>query len=423
MKGDLIAALKARGFIDQVSHDDLAKKLNEPIKAYIGFDPTADSLHLGNLVGVVLLKWFEKYGHTPVVLLGGATGKIGDPSGKDKERPLLSKSLIEANVAAIANQLGKWYERPIALNNDDWFKDVQFIDFLRDVGKHFRMGPMLAKESVKRRIGSDEGMSFTEFSYQILQGYDFYHLFKHHEVVLQMGGSDQWGNITAGIEISRKLGKEQVYGLVHPLLTRSDGKKFGKSEDGAVWLDPKKVSPYKFYQYLIGVPDQDVTKLMRLLTFMELEEIEEFDTKLKNNSLSPNEGQKRLAEEITRFVHGDDGLKAALDVTKVTQPGKGAKLSLEAIENIASDMPNVHVDLGEFIDQELVDLVAKSGFLASKGEARRLIKGGGAYLNNEPIENPAYKICQNDLIGGRFAMFAAGKKRKLLFVVESKKNT
>ncbi len=414
MSENLIDVLKKRGFVDAVAGEEVQEHLSVFRKIYIGFDPTADSLHLGNLVGIVALKWCEKFGHTPVVLLGGGTGKIGDPSGKDKERPLLKVAEIDANVQAIEKQLTQCLEKPLVVNNDDWLSDFRLIDFLRDVGKHFRMGPMLAKDSVRTRLGSEEGMSLTEFSYQMLQGYDFYHLFKHHGVSVQMGGSDQWGNITAGIELTRKMCSEGIFGCTFPLLTRSDGKKFGKSEGGAIWLSAEKVSPYKFYQYLYNVPDADVGKLMRLLTFMELDEIAEYE----KGGGEPSRAQKRLAEEVTRFVHGDEGLEAARAVTQVAAPGSEAKLSVEAIEAIAADMPNVHFSRDEALDVKLVELIAKAGFLSSRSEVSRLIKGGGAYLNNQKLTDPAAVLQLSDLIGDRYCIFGAGKKRKILLVID-----
>ncbi len=417
---NVIKELQKRGFIDSIAGDELDRVMEKPIKAYVGFDPTADSLHLGNLVGIVALKWLEKFGHQPVVLLGGGTGKIGDPSGKDKERPLLTKQLIEANVQAIKKQFENCLDKPEYFDNDTWLSSYGLVDFLRDVGKHFRLGPMLSKESVRTRLNSEEGMSFTEFTYQMLQGYDFYHLFKNEEVMLQIGGSDQWGNITAGIEVTRKLCGSSVYGMTFPLLTRSDGKKFGKSEDGAVWLDPQKVSPYKFYQYLYRTPDADVGQLMRLLTFMELDEIIEIEIKLKEGGLPVNSAQERLAEEVTRFVHGDEGVAAAKKVTEIAAPGADANLNVDAIEAVRGDMENVKFEKNEAVGMKLSDLVCKAGFMSSRGEVSRLIKNGGAYLNNQKLSDPAYLLSEKDLIGGMYCIFGAGKKRKILFVVESK---
>ncbi len=415
MSEHLLDVLKKRGFIDALAGEELYKHLKSPRKIYIGFDPTADSLHLGNLVGIIALKWCEKFGHTPVVLLGGGTGKIGDPSGKDKERPLLQFAEIDANVQAIERQFTKCLDKPLVCNNDEWLSGYGLIAFLRDVGKHFRMGPMLSKESVRLRLNSEEGMSLTEFSYQVLQGYDFYHLFKHHQVSVQMGGSDQWGNIVAGIDLTRKVCQESVFGCTFPLLVRSDGKKFGKSESGAIWLCSEKVSPYKFYQYLYSMPDADVGKLMRLLTFMDLDEIKDYE----RGEGEPNRAQKRLAEEVTRFVHGEEGLEAAMAVTQVVAPGSSADLSVEAIEAIASDMPSAHFTKDEALNVKIVKLIAKAGFLSSRSEVTRLIEGGGAYLNNQKLTDPAAVLQLTDLIGDRYCIFGAGKKRKLLMVIES----
>ncbi|MES2273689.1 MAG: tyrosine--tRNA ligase [Chlamydiota bacterium] len=417
---NVIDTLAERGFIDQMTNPELREKVKQPVKVYVGFDPTADSLHLGNLVGIMALAWFQKFGHTPFVILGGATGRIGDPSGKSVERPLLDDAVLEANVRSI----GAFFHQilrfdtghlPVILNNDAWLGTFNLIQFLRDVGKHFRMGPMLAKESVRSRIQSDEGMSFTEFSYQILQAYDFYSLSQDHEVILQMGGSDQWGNITAGIELSRKLGGQALYGLTFPLLTRSDGKKFGKSEEGAIWLSSDKLSPYYFYQYLVRVPDADVIHLLKMLTFLDLKEIQELEKAMH----VPNQAQKRLAEEVTRFVHGKEGLVAALRVTEGIAPGSDAKLSGAVLQELASDMPNTILSLNEIIGQKYIDLALRVGLVPSKGEGIRLIKNGGAYLNNERISDPAFSISSTDLIDGAYLLLSAGKKKRMLITVRS----
>lgn len=419
----VLDALENRGFIDAITSDELKERVKKPLKLYIGFDPTADSLHLGNLVGIVALAWFQRYGHTPVILLGGGTGKIGDPSGKSTERPLLDEETLQKNVAGIRSQLERCLDfdhpkaKPILLNNDDWLSNYSLLEFLRDVGKHFRLGPMLGKDSVRTRVNSEEGMSFTEFSYQVLQGYDFYHLYKEQEICLQMGGSDQWGNITAGIELTRKLMAESVYGATYPLLTRSDGTKFGKSEEGAIWLDPQRTSPYQFYQYLVRVSDADVIKLMRMLTFIEMEEVTSFEQAIASGKFTPFAAQKRLAEEVTRFVHGEEGLNIALRVTEAAAPGSKATLDPEILEEIAKDMPHVSLPKQDILNQKYTDVSSKSGFVSSKGEAQRLIKNGGAYLNNEKVEDPAFQIVEQHLIGNKYVMLGAGKKRKMLIKI------
>ncbi|CCB88674.1 tyrosine--tRNA ligase [Simkania negevensis] len=419
----VIDALEKRGFIDAISSDELRERVKQPLKLYIGFDPTANSLHLGNLVGIIALAWFQKYGHTPVILLGGGTGKIGDPSGKDTERPLLDENVLKANVEGIRKQFERCLDfshptaPPMMVNNDDWLSSYSLIEFLRDVGKHFRLGPMLGKDSVRSRLNSEEGMSFTEFSYQVLQGYDFYHLYKENSICLQMGGSDQWGNITAGIELTRKLIGESVFGMTYPLLTRSDGKKFGKSEEGAIWLDPEKTSPYQFYQHLIRVADADVTKLMRMLTFIDVREIEAFEAEIASGEFIPFAAQKRLAEEVTRFVHGEEGVQIALRVTAAIAPGSNASLDPEILEEIARDMPHVALDVSEVLDQKYTDVITKAGFVTSKSEAARLIQNGGAYLNNEKVEDPAFTITKKHLIGNKYVMLGSGKKKKMLIKI------
>lgn len=418
----VIECLEERGFIDAITSEDLKEKIKIPLKGYIGFDPTADSLHLGNLVGLVALVWFQRFGHTPVLLLGGGTGKIGDPSGKNQERPLLEEELITANVKAIEKQVRRFFDfsknPPIILNNDSWLSKYSLIEFLRDVGKYFRLGPMLAKESVRSRLHSEEGLSFTEFSYQVLQGYDFYYLFKNHGVTLQVGGSDQWGNITAGIELTRKLEKTSLFGLTHPLLVRSDGAKFGKSEGGAIWLDPAKTSPFQFYQYLVQISDEDVIKLMRMLTFIEIEEIREYEKRIKEGTHVPNEAQRRLAEELTQFVHGEEGLKAALRVTKETAPGATATLDPTTFEEMRFDMPYLELSEKEVLQGTFLDLLSKTPLVSSKGEAARLVKSGGAYLNNEKVLEGRKVIEKEDLIGEKYLLIGAGKKKKLLIEVK-----
>ncbi len=415
---NVIDCLEERGFIDQMTSPDLREHLSNPRKAYVGFDPTADSLHLGNLVGIVALEWMRKCGHTPVVVLGGATGRIGDPSGKSSERPLLDEAALESNVRSIGAFFEHLFQdldpKPVVVNNNDWFREFTLIEFLRDVGKLFRVGPMIAKESVKARLHSEEGMSFTEFTYQILQGYDFSHLHKKHGVSLQMGGSDQWGNITAGIEYNRKSGGETVYGLTFPLLVRSDGKKFGKSEEGAIWLSKDKLSPYQFYQYLIRVPDADVIRLLSMLTFLEMDEIRSIEKQMQKPDYAANSAQKKLAEEVTRFVHGEEGVQAALKVTAGIAPGGQAKLSGEVLQELIKDMPHGEMDMNEIVGAKAVDLFVKTKLAASKSEVVRLIKNGGAYLNNERVTDPTYEISSKDLLEGTYLMLSAGKKKKFL---------
>jgi tyrosyl-tRNA synthetase len=399
---NVMTALQERGFIDQMTSDELQKHVMQPIRVYVGFDPTADSLHLGNLVGIMGLAWFQKFGHTAMPLLGGATGLIGDPSGKSVERNLL--------VGKLELFFQKILPNCKVVNNRDWIGQFSLIDFLRDVGKHFRIGPMLAKESVRARVQSEEGMSFTEFSYQTLQGYDFYYLNKNHGVTLQMGGSDQWGNITAGIDFNRKLGGNPIYGLTFPLLTRSDGKKFGKSEEGAVWLSEEKLSPYQLYQYLFRVPDADVIKLLKMLTFLDLTEIHEIEKQLS----IPNFAQKRLAEEVVRFVHGEEGVQSAIRETAAIAPGSETELRADVLKNL----PHTVLAREDVVGHRFSDVVTKLGMTPSKSEAIRLIKNGGAYLNNERVSDVAFVIAENHFIDHTYLLLSTGKKNKQLIKLQ-----
>ena len=421
---NIIEDLQKRGFIDAISSEDMKDYLSKSRKVYVGFDPTADSLHLGNLVGIIALRWFQLYGHTPYVLMGGGTGCIGDPSGKSKERVLLDPRTIEYNIEKISELFERFLQKDGHLgfrmvNNYDWLGKMSMIEFLRDVGKHFRLGPMLAKESVKQRMQSEEGMSFTEFSYQILQGYDFYHLFQQEQVSIQMGGSDQWGNITAGIEYARKMTQKGLFGLTFPLLTRSDGKKFGKSEDGAIFLHKDKTSYFDFYQYFMKIPDNDCIKMLKMLTFIDLEEIEALEKEFLAGKLAANHMQRLLADELTLFVHGQEGLKSAQKVTEAAAFGKEMTLDLETLVKVADEFPKKEVTLNDVLNLKYTDLAVKVGLCPSKGEAGRLIKNQGAYLNNRRIDDVNFVITENEIIGNRFLLLGSGKKTKLLVEIKT----
>lgn len=421
----VIEILRDRGFIDAITTEDLVQLTNQPMKVYCGFDPTADSLHLGNLVAIMGLAWFQRLGHTPVAIIGGATGMIGDPSGKSSERQLLDEETIEKNLIGIRKNLESILDfdhptaKPLILNNFDWFKNFSFVHFLRDVGKFFRVGPMLAKDSVRTRLQSEEGMSFTELSYQLLQGYDFLHLYKNHGVSIQLGGSDQWGNITAGTELIRKVAGGHAHGITFSLLLKSDGQKFGKSEKGAIWLSESKLSVYEFYQHLVRVEDADVISLMRMLTFMDMTEIRSYEEQMKQPQYIPRTAQKRLAEEVTRIVHGEEGLQKALRVTTGLAPGSKTTLDALTLESLAKDMPNKKLQLNEIVQVKVVDLLVISGLQPSKGEARKMIRNGGVSINNAKIEDENEFIQEKDLIDGRLLLIAAGKKNKMLIHVEN----
>lgn len=417
---NVIELLEERGFIDSITSEQLRERATQPLKVYCGFDPTNDSLHLGNMVAIMGLAWFQRCGHTPVALVGGATGMIGDPSGRSQERQFLDEATIQKNLTGIRKNLETILDTtdaakaPLFVNNYDWYKEFKVIDFFRDVGKNFRIGTMLAKDSVRNRMTTEEGMSFTEFCYQLLQGYDFYYLQQHYGVSVQLGGSDQWGNITAGTDLIRKMGGSVADGLTFPLLTRSDGQKFGKSEKGAIWLSPEKLSPYEFYQYLVRVADEDVITLMRLLTFMDIAEIREYQQAMKNSDYEANSAQRRLAEEVTRIVHGDEGVETALRVTRAAAPGSNAELNAATLETLSADMPSSTLAMEEVDQSALVDLLVKVGLQSSKGEARRSLRNGGVYLNNQKIDQEDRIITPTDLIEGRLMLLSIGKKNKLL---------
>lgn len=421
---NVIDVLQERGFLEAVTAGELRSRCERPVKVYCGFDPTSDSLHLGSLVPLLGLAWFQRFGHTPVAILGGATGLIGDPGGRSGERPLLDPAVAARNAEGIRKNMEQLldFRHPSApatvLNNYDWYKNFSVLDFLRDVGRYFRVGPMLAKESVRSRMQSEEGISFTEFSYQLLQGYDFLYLFDHYGIELQLGGSDQWGNITAGTDLIRKVRGAAAYGATFPLLTRSDGQKFGKSETGAIWLSPDKLSPYEFYQYLVRVADADVIRLLRLLTFLEREEIAHYEQLMREPNYSPHSAQKRLAEEVTRIVHGEEGLQKALRVTAGVAPGAHAAMDAQLLEQLAKDMPSMTLPVSEVIEAKLIDLLVKTALQESKGQARRLLQNGGVYLNNSQVTDEERRVGASDLLEGRLLLLSVGKKNRLVIRVE-----
>lgn len=418
---NIFGILKERGLLDSLTSDEVLEWGEHPIKVYAGFDPTAESLHIGNLVGIVVLAWFQKCGHKPYALIGGATGMIGDPSGKSSERNLLDSKTIEKNIQGIKKSLSTlldFQNGAELVNNYDWFKGISFLDFLRDTGKYFRLSTMLAKESVKTRLASEEGISYTEFSYQLLQAYDFLHLSDTQGINFQIGGTDQWGNITAGTELVRKVRSKSVFGLTFPLLTRSDGKKFGKSEEGTIWLNSDKLSAYDFYQYFYRIPDADVIKLLRMLTFIDLKEIADIENEMKKPvPIHPNFAQKRLAVELTRMIHGEEGLNQALDITKQAQPGAKTRLDLQTLEELSKELPTHLIALKAILGAKLVDILALLTILQSKGEARRLISSGGLYLNNEKVEDEQYIFKTEDIISEKFLLLGLGKKKKILIKI------
>ncbi len=414
---NLYQELLWRGFVYQATEGAEEAVSRGKITAYVGFDPTAPSLHVGSLLPIMGLVHLQRHGHRPIAVVGGATGMIGDPSGKSKERVLLDRETLERNLQGIKSQLEKFLsftgENPaILVNNYDWTHSLSVIDFLRDIGKHFSVGYMLAKESVKRRL-EGEGISYTEFSYMLLQAYDFLHLYDHYNCILQMGGSDQWGNITAGIDLIRKVRGGKAYGIVFPLLTTASGTKFGKTEEGTVWLDPSLTSPYKFYQFWLNTDDRDVGRYLRFFTLLPKEEVEALEEELRRRP-EKRLPHRRLAEEVTRMVHGEEGLQRAKRASMVLFGGSPEGVSADELEEIMSHVPSVQMTKQEVLSLSMTELATRSGLTSSKGEAKRLIAAGGLYLNNKKINNPARKVEVKDLIEGRLLILRKGKKNYLL---------
>ncbi len=424
MSENVIDLLQERGFIENMTHSDLDRICSRPVTLYLGFDPTADGLHLGHLVGIVALARFREAGHDPIALVGGATGLIGDPSGKNTERPSLDALQVAENIRGIRKDLeavfasrGKGSIR--ILNNIDWYENLGFLDFLREVGSYFRMGNLLTRDTVKRRLDSGEGIGYKEFSYPLLQAYDFYTLHEKEGVSLQLGGSDQWTNITSGIELIRKKCRREAYGLTYSLLVKSDGTKFGKSEGGAVWLSKDKCSVYDFYQYLIRVPDGEVMQLLRMLTFLPMPEIREIQKKTEDPSAPPNYGQHILAREVTALVHGKEELAVAVEVTKSMAPGGETELNVDRLRRLSEEIPHLFLSEKEIIGKKLIDLFADYHILSGKGEGRRLIRSGGVYLNNERILDENKSLERTDLIDETCFLLAFGKKKKwVIFVAD-----
>jgi len=422
---DLLALYQARGFLQDATPGLAARLARGPVTAYIGFDPTADSLHVGNMVPAMGLAWLQRAGGTPIALLGAGTAMVGDPSGKRTERPVLSVERIDANAAAIRAQLGQFLRFPEAAsdasgaardndarmrNNADWLRRLGLMEFLRDTGKHFTVSYMLQKESVKSRM--ETGISYTEFSYMLVQAYDYWHLFKHENCELQMGGSDQWGNITAGIELVSRRESREVHGLTFPLITTSSGAKFGKSEGENIWLDPARTSPYKFYQFWLNTDDRDVERYLKLFTFLELDEIARLAAaQQKDPAARP--AQRRLASVTTALVHGEaEAEKARAASEALFGRGTGDADDGRALEVIAAshDIPVVTIPREAFERVPVVELLLRCGLATSKGDARRGIQGGGYYLNDRQINDPNLVIERDVFTGRDWLLLRKGKK-------------
>jgi tyrosyl-tRNA synthetase len=420
--------LRARGFVQDVSDEDDLRKLleTERVTFYYGVDPTSSSMHLGHLIGCMAMSWLQRDGHRPIALAGGATGRVGDPSFRDAERPLLDDDTIEANLSGIRAQLSRFIdlssrERGLLVDNHDWFADVRLLDFLREVGKHFSVNAMMARDSVRRRLESrEQGISFTEFSYQLLQAYDFAHLHQAEGCRLQIGGSDQWGNITAGIDLTRRLHGAEVYGLVWPLRVETTGKKMSKTEGKAIWLDPAMTSPYAYYQSWINVHDDDVERDLKTFTFLDLEEIDEV---VREHAADPGRrlGQRRLAEEATRLVHGEEGLADAERATAALfgeEPFSG--LDDTTLQDAFAAAPSAELPRDRLVrGVGLLEVMVEAGAAQSNGEARRLVEQGGVYLNNARIDDPGKSLTPADLAGQSIVVIRVGKKRHFLVRFDS----
>jgi len=428
---NFIEELRWRGMIQDIMPETEEHLMEGLRAAYVGIDPTADSLHIGHLVGVMMLRHFQKCGHKPYALVGGATGMIGDPSGKSAERNLLTEEVLAHNIKGIRKQLAKFLNfeseapnRAELVNNYDWMKEFSFLSFIRDIGKHITVNYMMAKDSVKKRFDPNEntdGMSFTEFSYQLLQGYDFLHLYRQKGLTLQMGGSDQWGNITTGTELIRRIALGKAYALTCPLITKADGTKFGKSEGGNVWLDAEKTSPYKFYQYWINVSDEDAQRYIKIFTMLSREQIEQL---ISEHQAAPHLRvlQNKLAEELTVLVHGRKELKKAQKASQILFGNSTSddlrQLDAKTFLEVFDGVPQAEVtraDIAAGLDM-IAALSAKTGFIASNSEARRALKEKSIAVNKEKVEE-SYIIGEKDIIDDKFVLLQRGKKNYFVIVI------
>ena len=428
---NFIEELRWRGMIQDIMPETEQHLMEGLRAAYVGIDPTADSLHIGHLVGVMMLRHFQKCGHKPYALVGGATGMIGDPSGKSAERNLLTEEVLAHNIKGIRKQLAKFLNfeseapnRAELVNNYDWMKEFSFLSFIRDIGKHITVNYMMAKDSVKKRFDPNEntdGMSFTEFSYQLLQGYDFLHLYRQKGLTLQMGGSDQWGNITTGTELIRRIAGGKAYALTCPLITKADGTKFGKSEGGNVWLDAEKTSPYKFYQYWINVSDEDAQRYIKIFTMLSRKKIEKL---ISEHQAAPHLRtlQNKLAEELTVLVHGRKELKKAQKASQILFGNSTSddlrQLDAKTFLEVFDGVPQAEVtrtDIAAGLDM-IAALSAKTGFIASNSEARRALKEKSIAVNKEKVEE-SYIIAEKDIIDDKFVLLQRGKKNYFVIVI------
>jgi len=421
---NVIAELKWRGLIQDMIPGTEEQLLKEPTSGYVGFDPTADSLHIGSLIPIIVLVHLQKYGHKPIALVGGATGMVGDPSGKSAERNLLSKEVLDKNVAAVKQQLSKFLNfssdqsnSAEMVNNYDWFKNISFLDFIRDAGKHISVNYMMAKDSVKKRLEGENGMSFTEFTYQLVQGYDFYWLYENKNCKLQFGGSDQWGNIVTGTELIRRKTGGEAFAFTCPLLTKADGSKFGKTEKGNIWLDPAKTSPYTFYQFWLNTADADAERFLKVFTFLPEQEINDLIQQQKGNE-HLRILQKKLAEELTCFVHSRKDYEFAVKASSILFNNDTAEILKELNEDqllqVMEGVPTVEIEKDQLNNLDIISLLAETKILPSKGEAKKMIIGGGIFINKEKVNSIDEKINQGQLLHGKYVLIQKGKKNYFL---------
>jgi len=416
---NIVDELKWRGLVaDCTDRGELTKRLASPTTLYCGFDPTADSLHVGNLVPLLVLRRFQLMGHHPIALAGGATGMVGDPSGKTQERQLLTKEILDRNIACVKEQLRRLLDFDTKMNparlvdNSTWIAPVSFLEFLRDIGKHFSVNQMVAKESVRARMEDREvGISYTEFSYMLLQAYDFYHLCKECNCELQIGGSDQWGNITAGIDLCRKKLGKTVYGLTLPLITNADGSKFGKTEAGAVWLDPKRTSVYRFYQFWINTDDHDVIRYLKYFTFLSQEEIAALEAKHAANP-GAREAHKALAKAVTDLIHSSSATTEAIRASEILFGGNLEGISEVTFSDIVGEVPTKEIEKARLdgAGLALVELLVHAGLCPSKGQARKDVEGGGVNINNVREASPTRVVTRKDMLFGKHVLLRKGKK-------------
>jgi len=423
-KSTFLEELRWRGFLEAATSDDLDEYLSERRTMYVGFDPTADSLHLGNLIPVMALAHAQRNGHRPLVLVGGGTGLIGDPSGKTSERTLLTKEMADHNAAQIRGQLSRFFdlssdENALMLNNADWLLPLSLLDFLRDIGKHFSVNEMMKRDSVRTRLEErDHGISYTEFSYMLMQAYDFLYLFEHRGCTIQMGGSDQWGNILSGRELIRRIYGKRSEGITFPLLTTSTGRKFGKTEEGSVWLDAKRTSPYQMYQYWLQTADADVVRYLKLFTFLEQDRVKELERAAAERP-EKREAQRELAAQCTGIIHGEAGVESVKAASRILFDASDEVPTAETIAMLASEVPVTQLPRAE-IDAgvPLVDLLVRTHLAESKGAARKLIEGGGVYLYNERQSRVQTSVSKENMKWPYAFMLRAGKKNYHLVLVD-----